>query len=178
MYDSGNWTSMKSDSPLWQNDWFGHTDSANTTINAGRWAYIEVEIGVWGSESHNSYGYLRAPWNNNNTATWQQGGGAAAQQPGAGGPKDRWKWCRRTSHASCDCWSHPENLKRAAAAGKANTMPPQLCPPCQGAPPASSRQPMQQSQQVQQPAQAQPQQQPQQAPLLGVCESPQNLFGK
>ncbi len=68
MYDSGNWTSMKSDSPLWQNDWFGHTDSANTTINAGRWAYIEVEIGVWGSESHNSYGYLRAPWNNNNNA--------------------------------------------------------------------------------------------------------------
>ncbi|KAH8060926.1 symporter [Aureococcus anophagefferens] len=47
MYDSGNWTSMKSDSPLWQNDWFGHTDSANTTINAGRWAYIEVEIGTY-----------------------------------------------------------------------------------------------------------------------------------
>ena len=68
LYDNGNWTSMKSDSPLWQNDWFGDTNAANTTITEGRWAYIEVEIGVWGSESHNSYGYLRAPWNNNNNA--------------------------------------------------------------------------------------------------------------
>ena len=59
MYDSGNWSSLKSESPLWQNDWFGDTNAVNTTINAGRWAYIEVEIGVWGSESHNSYGYLQ-----------------------------------------------------------------------------------------------------------------------
>ena len=68
LYDNGNWTSMKGDSPLWQDDWFGDTNAVNTTITAGRWAYIEVEIGVWGSESHNSYGYLRAPWNNNNNA--------------------------------------------------------------------------------------------------------------
>ena len=37
------------------------------TVTAGRWAFLEVDHGhgVWNRTYHNSYGYLRAPWNNN-----------------------------------------------------------------------------------------------------------------
>ena len=58
--------------PLWSSEWFGTVssgDNASAVIVAdSRWAYTPVErVGVKGEAlfTHNSYGYLRAPWNNN-----------------------------------------------------------------------------------------------------------------
>ena len=48
---------------MWQPDWFGRTD--NFTVTEGRWAYIGVQGDQWANVAHNSYGLLRAPWNNN-----------------------------------------------------------------------------------------------------------------
>lgn len=65
--DSGKWSSLE-ESPMWKSDWFGEVDEDEHTVTKGRWAYIKVETDAWSHRSHNSYGYLRAPWNNNPAA--------------------------------------------------------------------------------------------------------------
>ena len=64
--DVGNWSTLDQ-SPVWDKDWFGTAEYAGDlhTVVEGRWAYISIESGVSGSTFHNSYGYLRSPWNNN-----------------------------------------------------------------------------------------------------------------
>lgn len=66
-YESGKWSSLEQ-SPMWKSDWYGEVDPGENTVTKGRWAYIKVETDAWHHRSHNSYGYLRAPWNNNNAA--------------------------------------------------------------------------------------------------------------
>ena len=63
----GNWTDLV-ESPMWRETWFGSHDEDGehaNTITKGRWAFIEIESKAW-KKTHNSYGYMRAPWNNNN----------------------------------------------------------------------------------------------------------------
>ena len=44
----------------------GLGDRAGAPVADGRWAYASVRAGAWNT-THNSFGYLRAPWNNNPT---------------------------------------------------------------------------------------------------------------
>ena len=63
----GKWASLL-ESPMWDEDWFGSANQ-NTdlrTMTSGRWAYLSLpRVDVTSSVVRNSYGYLRAPWNNN-----------------------------------------------------------------------------------------------------------------
>ena len=53
-------------SELWSDDWFGPACPRDHIVDSGRWAYISVEQQAWNvSMWTNSYGMLRAPWNNN-----------------------------------------------------------------------------------------------------------------
>lgn len=63
--DAGTWSSLD-ESDLWRSDWFGSADASESTVTEGRWAYLAAESGAWDSPTRNSYGFLRAPWNNNN----------------------------------------------------------------------------------------------------------------
>ena len=65
--DAGNWSSLDR-SPVWRDDWFGSAKGgAGGTVTEGRWAYVAIDsVDADSSSYHNSYGYLRAPWNNNN----------------------------------------------------------------------------------------------------------------
>ena len=65
LYDVGNWSTL-GDSPMWGSEWFGRAGGEYDTVTEGRWAYIQVKSNVWGQSKHNSYGFMRAPWNNNN----------------------------------------------------------------------------------------------------------------
>jgi len=48
---------------VWKAEYFGSANSDNT-VGSGRWAYIEIVSDNW-NETHNPYGYMRAPWNMN-----------------------------------------------------------------------------------------------------------------
>ena len=65
LYDVGNWSTL-GNSPMWGSEWFGRAGGEYDTVTEGRWAYIQVKSNVWGQSKHNSYGFMRAPWNNNN----------------------------------------------------------------------------------------------------------------
>lgn len=62
---SGEWSTYD-ESPMWDPEWFGERDGGdNHMISKGRWAYLPITAEAW-NLTHNSYGFLRAPWNNNN----------------------------------------------------------------------------------------------------------------
>ena len=50
---------------VWGPDYFGSGRNSEHTVTEGRWAYIGVQGDQWANVAHNSYGLLRAPWNNN-----------------------------------------------------------------------------------------------------------------
>ena len=52
---------------LWSDEAFGSAENSAHTVIAGRFAYQPVTRGAdaWANAVHNSYGYLRAPWNVN-----------------------------------------------------------------------------------------------------------------
>mmetsp|Transcript_34015 Transcript_34015/g.44916 ORF Transcript_34015/g.44916 Transcript_34015/m.44916 type:complete len:671 (-) Transcript_34015:267-2279(-) len=57
-------------SQIFSDDWFGDADPNNglRTVDRGRWAYVPTMTGARGfSDVVNSYGLLRAPWNNDPT---------------------------------------------------------------------------------------------------------------
>ena len=57
-------------SPIFADDWFGVASPDNDlhTVTEGRWAFVPSMTHAWDfSEVHNSYGVLRAPWNNDPT---------------------------------------------------------------------------------------------------------------
>ena len=65
-YEPHTWRS----SPIFSSDWFGAASPENDmhTVTEGRWAFIPSMTAAWNfSEVHNSYGVLRAPWNNDPT---------------------------------------------------------------------------------------------------------------
>ena len=63
LLDSGNLSSVWQ-SPIFDASWLGGVNRDTLTIDEGRWANIAVAANQW-TATHNSYGYLRAPWNNN-----------------------------------------------------------------------------------------------------------------
>ncbi|KAH8058255.1 symporter [Aureococcus anophagefferens] len=63
LLDSGNLSSVWR-SPIFDASWLGGVNRDTLTIDEGRWANIAVAANQW-TATHNSYGYLRAPWNNN-----------------------------------------------------------------------------------------------------------------
>ena len=65
-YEPHTWRS----SPIFADDWFGIASPDNDlhTVSEGRWAFVPSMTHAWEfSEVHNSYGVLRAPWNNDPT---------------------------------------------------------------------------------------------------------------
>jgi len=48
---------------LWQDDFFGTSDTHLHTVTKGRWAYTRVPKISRETEVANPYGYMRAPWN-------------------------------------------------------------------------------------------------------------------
>ena len=50
-------------SEVFQSHWFGRVNEKANTVVEGLWAHTEVDTEAWGY-THNSYGLLRAPWNN------------------------------------------------------------------------------------------------------------------
>ncbi|KAH8052592.1 symporter [Aureococcus anophagefferens] len=64
-YDADRGARPLGDSAMWRSDWFGTADPAVNTVATGRWAFVAAEQGAWDAPVHNSYGFLRAPWNNN-----------------------------------------------------------------------------------------------------------------
>lgn len=61
---NGNLETLIFESEVWQPDWFGTADPDLHYITEGRWAFTRVARNVWNS-THNSYGFMRAPWNAN-----------------------------------------------------------------------------------------------------------------
>ena len=61
--DTGNLTSLWQ-SPIFRADVLGNVNRDTLTIQEGRWKGIKIADNQW-SGTHNSYGYMRAPWNNN-----------------------------------------------------------------------------------------------------------------
>lgn len=65
-YDATTWRQ----SPVFADDWFGMGSPDNDlhTVTRGRWSFVPVMTRAWNfSKVHNSYGLLRAPWNNDPT---------------------------------------------------------------------------------------------------------------
>ena len=53
---------------MWSDEWFGSAENEHRTVVSGRFAWQTVTTGAgggWANSVHNSYGYLRAPWNVN-----------------------------------------------------------------------------------------------------------------
>jgi len=47
-------------------DWFGNAENDNHTVIEGRWAWaLKIADEQWDNQVHNSYGMMRAPWNQN-----------------------------------------------------------------------------------------------------------------
>jgi len=69
------------DMQVFASDWFGDGGSNDHhTFTEGRWAFTKVEDNCW-TCVHNSYGFLRAPWNVNNSPyiqRWRTYGGASS----------------------------------------------------------------------------------------------------
>ena len=49
---------------VWSEEWFGSVSGAERTVQTGRFAYQRVTSDPTGT-IHNSYGFLRSPWNSN-----------------------------------------------------------------------------------------------------------------
>jgi len=65
-YDASTWRS----SPVFSDDWFGHASPPNDlkTMTSGRFAFVPTLTNAYNySAVVNSYGLLRAPWNNDPT---------------------------------------------------------------------------------------------------------------
>ena len=71
---NGTYSESWFESEVWKSNWFGKIDTENNLnyVTEGRWAYTEMLGGgnngmKYSSDDyvHNSYGYLRAPWNQN-----------------------------------------------------------------------------------------------------------------
>jgi len=62
----GDLSMLWSASPIFSPDWFGDAHNDEFTITEGRWAHkLKIPTEQWKSQHHNSYGLMRAPWNNN-----------------------------------------------------------------------------------------------------------------
>lgn len=55
--------SLETYSPLLSDNWFGATDELDHVIS-GRWKHTASAVALKGSDMKNSYGFIRAPWNN------------------------------------------------------------------------------------------------------------------
>jgi len=65
-YHDGDLTKLWSSSPIFRPDWFGDAHNEEFTVTEGRWAYkLKIPDDQWDNQRHNSYGMMRAPWNNN-----------------------------------------------------------------------------------------------------------------
>jgi len=65
-YYSGDLNMLWKTSPIFRPDWFGDTHNEEFTVTEGRWAYkLKIPDDQWDQQRHNSYGMMRAPWNNN-----------------------------------------------------------------------------------------------------------------
>ena len=71
---NGTYSKSWFEQEVWKSNWFGKIDTENNLnyVTEGRWAYTEMLGGgnngmKYSSDDyvHNSYGYLRAPWNQN-----------------------------------------------------------------------------------------------------------------
>lgn len=49
---------------VWNPEYFGSASNSEHTMTEGRWAFVNVSKDNW-NETHNPYGFLRAPWNMN-----------------------------------------------------------------------------------------------------------------
>jgi hypothetical protein len=54
------------DKQIFSKDWFGDANNEYHTVTEGRFAWKQIEDDCW-TCVHNSYGFLRAPWNINNS---------------------------------------------------------------------------------------------------------------
>jgi hypothetical protein len=52
--------------PLLTDEWFGEIDTKTNHIKNSRWKHTKAIKAIPGSKIRNSYGYIRAPWNNAN----------------------------------------------------------------------------------------------------------------
>mmetsp|Transcript_33914 Transcript_33914/g.61626 ORF Transcript_33914/g.61626 Transcript_33914/m.61626 type:complete len:372 (-) Transcript_33914:529-1644(-) len=53
-------------SVIFDPDWFGDADNEHHTVTEGRWAWsLKVADEQWDNQVHNSFGMMRAPWNQN-----------------------------------------------------------------------------------------------------------------
>merc|ERR1711998_515789 len=63
--DSKNLTSAAVwDWKIWDSKYFGSAVNSAHTVIEGRWAYMNISNNYW-NDTHNAYGFLRAPWNMN-----------------------------------------------------------------------------------------------------------------
>uniref|UniRef100_A0A6V1P2Y2 Tyrosinase copper-binding domain-containing protein n=1 Tax=Heterosigma akashiwo TaxID=2829 RepID=A0A6V1P2Y2_HETAK len=96
------------DMQVFSADWFG--DGGHTeyhTVTEGRWAWQRVEDNCW-TCVHNSYGFLRAPWNINNSPyiqRWRTLGGVSSWNVHEGWPICEFHHFALTSYDTWDKFS-------------------------------------------------------------------------